>query len=169
MNGKVLLTLAIIAAAGLIGCEQEGPTARDANTPAGRTGTARQGTETTPPSTPSEVGKAPGTTAQAPAQQEYVAGTEKMLNDLERQVQTLQQQQAQLPEQDREKAQQLQQQFEKELANARANLNKLRTASPEASRDLKVAVDESISDLQSTYTQLQSLSQGQRAVTRQQP
>jgi len=165
MNRKVLLTLAVISTLSLIGCKQEGPTAkktarRDVNTPA-----ARQGTETTPPGTPTEVGKAPGTTAQ----QVYVTGTEKMLNDLEQQVRTLQQQQAQLPEQDRQKAQQLQQQFEKELANARANLNKLQNASVEASRDLKVAVDSSISNLQNTYKELQSLSQGQRAVSRQQP
>jgi ABC-type transporter Mla subunit MlaD len=161
MSRKVLLMLAAIAVLSLIGCKKQ-TTAEKAQTPPSAGETAKA---------PGEMGKAmkQAAGATAEAQQQFVAGAEKTLTALEQQVQAFGQQQAQLPEQDREKVQQLTQQFNKELANAKASLDKFKSASPEASRDLKVAVDDAMSNLQNTYKQLQSAMQGQRQVSQEQP
>jgi len=150
---------AAVLTAGLLSCRRESPT-------------AKEGTQPETAKTPSEVGKAPstvpGTAGQAVAQQkqDFIANAEKMLNNLEQQAQTAQ---AQVPEQDREKAQQLQQQLQQQIADARQNLNRLREAPADTWRDMTVAVNDSIQNAQGTYKELQSITQGQRQVTRQKP
>ncbi len=172
MNRKTLLiVMAAVLTVGMLGCRRESPTARQ--------GTQR-GTTKTPgatPEAPSEVGKAPGTApgtagqaagtaGQAVAQQkqEFIATAEKTLNNLEQQAQTAS---TQAPEQDREKAQQLQQQLQQQIADARQNLNKLRDASADTWRDMSVAVNNSIQNAQGTFKELQSITGGQRQVTKQ--
>ena len=89
-----------------------------------------------------------------------------MLSNLEQQAQAAP---TQVPEQDREKVQQLQQQLQQQIADARQNVNKLRDAPADTWRDMTVAVNDSIQNAQGTFKELQSITQGQRQVTRQQP
>ncbi len=167
MNRKVLLMLvAAVLTVGMLSCRREEP--------APKTGRAPSGTTRTPgatPEAPSEVGKAPSTTApgamgQAMAQQkqDFIANAEKTLGTLEQQAQTAS---TQVADQDRDKAQQLQQQLQQQIANARQNLNKLRDAPADTWRDMTVAVNDSIQNAQGTFKELQSIAQGQRAVTKQ--
>jgi hypothetical protein len=176
MNRKILLMLvAAILTIGMLGCRRESPTAKKGGAPAGGpAGTAKQGTQPgttkTPgatPEAPSEVGKAAGQ-AMAQQKQEFIASAEKSLNNLEQQAQALEKQ-AQVPAQDQDKVTQLRQQLQQQIANARQTLNKLRDASADAWRDMTVAVNDSIQNAQGTYKELQSITQGQRQVTQQQP
>jgi len=166
MSRKILFMLVTaVLAVGMLSCRQETPT---------KTGRAPSGTTRTPgatPEAPSEVGKAPSTTApgtagQAFAQQkqDFIANAEKTLNNLEQQAQAAS---TQVPDQDRDKAQQLQQQLQQQIASARQNLNKLRDASADTWQGMTVAVNDSIQNAQGTFKELQTMSQGQRAVTRQ--
>jgi len=175
MNGKILLMLlAGVLTVSLFGCKREGPTARQTRT------TTPGGTAKTPgatPEAPSEVGKAPGTTTPAPGttgtatqaaaqmKQQYIAGAEKMLTSLEQQAQSVDQ--TQVPEADRDKATQLKQDLQQQIATARQTLTKLRDAPPDAWANMKVAADNAIQSAQSTYKQLQTIA-GQRQVTQQQ-
>jgi len=174
----------VILTVGLVGCKRESPTAQKDRAPAGGqgAGTAREGTQPgATPEAPSEVGKAPGTApgttgpaagaagqAMAQAKQDFIANAEKTLNNLEQQTQALEKQ-AQVPAQDQDKVQQLRQQLQQEIANARQTLNKVRDASPDTWRNMTVAVNDSIQNAQGTYKELQSITQGQRQVTQQQP
>ena len=185
MNGKILLMLlAAVMTIGLFGCKREGPTARQTRT------TTPGGTAKTPgttPEAPSEVGKAPGTapSAQAPGttapapgttgtatqataqmKQQYLASADKMLTSLEQQAQSVDQ--TQVPEADRDKATQLKQDLQQQIATARQTLTKLRDAPPDSWANMKVAADNAIQSAQSTYKQLQTIAgQGQRQVTQQ--
>jgi uncharacterized phage infection (PIP) family protein YhgE len=187
MNGKILLMLLAAAlTVGLFGCKREGGTAKQTRTPT-REGTTTPGeTARTPgatPEAPSEVGKAPGTApgtttpapgapgtgTQATAQmkQQYIAGAEKMLTSLEQQAQSVNE--AQVAEADRDKATQLKQDLQQQIATARQTLTKLRDAPPDAWANIKVAADNAIQNAQNTYKQLQTIAgQGQRQVTQQQ-
>jgi len=158
----LLILVAAVLTVGMLGCRRESPTAKEGT----QRGTAK--TPGTTPEAPGEVGKAPsmapGTTEQAVAQQkqEFITNAEKTLSNLEQQAKT-----AQAPEQDREKAQQLQQQLQQQIANARQNLDKLRDAPADTWRDMTVAVNGSIQNAQGTFKELQSITQGQRQVTRE--
>ena len=182
MNGKILLMLlAAVLTVSLFGCKREGPAARRTTTREGAApAPAPGGTAKTPgatPEAPSEVGKAPattpgtqapGTAAQATAQmkQQYIAGAEKMLATLEQQAQAVDQ--TQVPEADRDKATQLKQDLQQQIASARQTLTKLRDAPPDAWANMKVAADNAIQNVQNTYKQLQTIAgQGQRQVTQQ--
>jgi ElaB/YqjD/DUF883 family membrane-anchored ribosome-binding protein len=99
--------------------------------------------------------------------QQYIAGAEKMLTSLEQQAQSVDQ--TQVPEADRDKATQLKQDLQEQIATARQTLTKLRDAPPDAWANMKVAADNAIQSAQSTYKQLQTIAgQGQRQVTQQQ-
>jgi hypothetical protein len=170
MSRKMLSILVAAAlVAGLLGCERQGPkTTKKTGTRTG-TGTqeqpgttAQEGTATTPDETAVPRGAAAGQ-AVAQQKQEFIANAEKMLGNLEQQEKTWE---TQLPpnEQNSPKVQQLKQQFQQQLADARQSLDKLRIAGPEAWSGLRSTVDNSMANLQGTFKDMQSISsQGQVA------
>jgi chromosome segregation ATPase len=161
MNKKLLsILVGAMLAIGVLGCERQGPkTPKKTGTGTGTT--AREGTAMTPGETAGNLGAAAGQVV-AQQKQEFIANTEKMLNNLEQQEQSWEKQ-VQVSDQNRDRVQQLKQQFQQQLADARQSLDKLRNAGPESWGDLKSSVDSSLANLQGTYKDMQSISsQGQQ-------
>lgn len=145
----------------LLGCQEDEETVtQEANVPGpGRTA-EREGTVQSAPGAP---GGTAGTTPEALSQQ-YVQGAEQIINNLEQKLQAWQQQAGAQAQQD-QKVQQLSQQVQQELADAKAAVEKMRTATGTQMKDAKVAADQAIKDAEDAFMQLQSATSGQREVT----
>lgn len=158
----ILLMLVGILALCLFGCEREKPPAAagEGNTPGGGT-TAKQETGVEPatpaqPTTPQAPGTA-GTAQDTMAQQKtmYVQGAEKTLNDMEQKLAAWQKQAGAQAQQD-EKAQQLSKQVQTQIADARAAVEKMKTATGDQLKDAKVAADQAIQGAAQAFKNLQS-------------
>ncbi len=182
----VVILLAGVLVFGLLGCEDdEGGAAReDANTPGtgttaretpgvqpvpeGQGGAGAVGTPGSAPgtSTPGGTTGAPGGIAGEVSTQmrnEYVQGAEQILGSIEQKFTAWRQQAGAQTQQDQQ-VQQLSQQVQAELADARAAVDKMRTASGNQLKDAKVAADQAIRDVEAAFKNLQSQT-GQTQVT----
>jgi len=157
----------------LLGCEEDkGGAARDTNTPATR-GTAKQtpGVQPVPEGQGGAAGTttpggAPGAVAGEVATQQrnaYVQGAEQILNNIEQKF-TAWQQQAGTQGQQNQQIQDLSKQVQTQLADARAAVNQMRTATGTQLKDAKVAADQAIRNLEAAFKDLQSQT-GQTQVT----
>lgn len=156
----------------LFGCRKKEPGAvGEANAPTTRQReTAREGTTTRParptqpaqpvqPTQPAQPGQpgAAGTAQDALAQQknEYVKGAEQILSNMEQKL-TAWQQQAATQGQPDQKTQELSKQVQTQLADARAAVDKMRTATGTQLKDAKVAADQAIRNAEEAFKNLMS-------------
>jgi ribosomal protein L7/L12 len=170
-----LVLLAGVLALALLGCEEDqGGTTRDTDAPTtGETARETPGVQPVPEgqggagtTTPGGTPGAPGGIAGEAATQQrnaYVQGAEQILNGIEQKF-TAWQQQAGTQAQQNQQVQQLSQQVQTELADAKAAVDKMRTATGSQLKDAKVAADQAIRDVEEAFKNLQSQT-GQTQVT----
>ncbi|MGE5294451.1 MAG: hypothetical protein ACM3VT_06445 [Solirubrobacterales bacterium] len=105
------------------------------------------------------AGGAAGTAADTLAQQknQYVQGAEQILNNMEQKLTAWQQQAGKqgTPDQ-QQKVQDLAKQAQTDLSNARAAVDKMRTATGTQLKDAKVAADQALQNAEATFKNLQS-------------
>lgn len=127
-------------------------------TAGGTAGTAG-GTAGTAGGTAGTAGGAAGTAADTLAQQknQYVQGAEQILNNMEQKLTAWQQQAGKqgTPDQ-QQKVQDLAKQAQTDLSNARAAVDKMRTATGTQLKDAKVAADQALQNAEATFKNLQS-------------
>lgn len=106
-----------------------------------------------------ETGGAPSTAADTLAQQknQYVQGAEQILNNMEKKLTAWQQQtETQGSPEQQQKVQDLTKQVQTELADARAAVDKMRTATGTQLKDAKVAADQALQDAEAAFKNLQT-------------
>ncbi len=116
------------------------------------------------------VGGAAGTAADTLAQQknQYVQGAEQILNSMEQKLTAWQQQAGtQGDPAQQQKIQDLSKQVQTELADARAAVDKMRTATGTQLKDAKVAADQALQDAEAAFKNLQT-QMNQTQVTQEQ-
>lgn len=123
-------------------------------------GSAETGTAAAPKTgTGQTAGGTAGTAADALAQQknQYVQSAEQILNGMERKLTAWQQQAGTqgTPDQ-QQKLQDLTKQAQTDLANARAAVDKMKTATGTQLKDAKVAADQALQNVETTFKNFQT-------------
>lgn len=135
--------------------------------PAGRTqpGTKAGGTEANQPAArvQAQPGQATPAAADISAQkQAYLQTSDQMINSLQQKMSTLQPQVGTLKADSQQKAQQFQKQFQQDLTNARAALDKAKTASGSEWQEAKANADKALDSAATTLKDLQSYLESQQ-------
>ena len=174
MTAVVLLVTMVFLAS--VGCRKAGTATggkkQSSATPQGGTATEQPppAGRTQPPAAVGDANQPPAggvteTSANISAQrqiQTYLQDSEKTITDLRQKMSTLLAQIGALKAESKPKAQQLQQQFQQDLANALAALSKTKTASGAAWTEAKEAADKALSSAASTLKELESYLQSQQ-------
>ncbi len=149
--------------------ESPPPTSVGGQPPTG--GTAQQppaaagGTEANQPAARATAQPGPTTPASADIsaqKQAYLQNSNQMLSSLQQKMSTLQPQIGTLKPESQQKAQQLQKQFQQDLINARAALDKAKTASGSDWKEAKANSDKALNSAAMTLKDLQSYVESQQ-------
>jgi hypothetical protein len=143
------------------------PAAGTAQQPAAKPTPGRAGESNQPASAraPSEQGGVTTISADV-STQAYVQQSEQTITTLQQKMSDLQGQIGLLKPEAQQKAQQLQERFQKDLTNARAALDKVKTASGENLKNSRAAADNALSDAAAALKEIQSYITAQTQATK---